>query len=105
VKLGDDQPAKESLKELQQIQGLFDKLKPLQLEKKAGAEQLVSAAEFLLEGMYAHKRLSRSEERGFAASVEKIKREAKSAAEYNQQRREREMEEISPRDRTKRGFN
>jgi magnesium chelatase subunit I len=105
VKLGDDQPAEESLKELQQIQGLFDKLKPLQLEKKAGAEQLVSAAEFLLEGMYAHKRLSRSEERGFAASVEKIKREAKSAAEYNQQRREREMEEISPRDRTKRGFN
>ncbi|HEY0308314.1 MAG TPA: magnesium chelatase, partial [Acidobacteriaceae bacterium] len=105
VKLGDDQPAGESLKELQQIQGLFDKLKPLQLEKKAGAEELVSAAEFLLEGMYAHKRLSRSEERGFAASVEKIKRDAKTAAEHNQQRREREMEEISPRDRTKRGFN
>ncbi|MDR3734400.1 MAG: sigma 54-interacting transcriptional regulator [Acidobacteriaceae bacterium] len=105
VKLGDDQPAGDSLKELQQIQGLFDKLKPLHLEKNAGAEQLVSAAEFLLEGMYAHKRLSRSEERGFAATVDKIKREAKSAAEYNQQQREREMEEVSPRDRTKRGFN
>jgi hypothetical protein len=37
--------------------------------------------------------------------VDKIKREAKNAAEYNQQRREREMEEVSPRDRTKRGFN
>jgi len=104
VKLGDDQPAAESLAELQQIQGLFDKLKPLHLEKRAGTEQLVSAAEFLLEGMYAHKRLSRSEERGFTAA-EKLKREAVSAAQYNQQRREREMEELNPRDRTKRGFN
>jgi magnesium chelatase subunit I len=104
VKLGDDQPAAESLVELQQIQGLFDKLKPLGLEKRAGTEQLVSAAEFLLEGMYAHKRLSRSEERGFSAA-EKLKREAVSAAQYNQQRREREMEEMNPRDRTKRGFN
>jgi magnesium chelatase subunit I len=54
--------------------------------------------------MYAHKRLSRSEERGFTAA-EKLKREAVSAAQYNQQRREREMEELNPRDRTKRGFN
>jgi len=104
VKLGDDQAAAESLTELQQIQGLFDKVKPLGLEKRAGTEQLVSAAEFLLEGMYAHKRLSRSEERGYSAA-EKLKREAVSAAQYNQQRREREMEEMNPRDRTKRGFN
>jgi magnesium chelatase subunit I len=33
-----------------------------------------SAAEFVLEGLYAHRRISRSEERGFAA--EERKREA-----------------------------
>jgi len=104
VKLGDDQPAEDSLKELQQIQGLFDKLKPLQLEKRAPTETLVSAAEFLLEGMYAHKRLSRSVERGYT-SPEKFKREAQTAAQLNQQRREREMEELNPRERTRRGFN
>ena len=40
VQLSDAVPAEQSLTELQQIQGLFDKLKPLNLEKRASPEAL-----------------------------------------------------------------
>jgi len=106
VKLDDDQPAAGVLAELKQIQGLFEKLTPLKINSKAVSEVAVSAAEFLLEGMYAHKRISRSEERGYSAS-ERLKQSAKSAAEYNQERRERGLDEEdwSAKGRTRRGFN
>ena len=68
VELNDKQPsAKASLAELQEIQGLFEKLSPLGINSKSETETAVSAAEFLLEGMTAHKRISRSEERTFTA--------------------------------------
>ncbi len=67
VQLNDTQPAVVSLAELKQIQGLFEKLSPLEINAKSAPETAVSAAEFLLEGMTAHKRLSRAEERIFSA--------------------------------------
>src|SRR5580692_332670 len=71
VQLNDTQPSSSSLEELKQIQGLFEKLSPLQITGKSKPEIAVSAAEFLLEGMYAHKRLSRTEERSFTAAEKK----------------------------------
>jgi magnesium chelatase subunit I len=68
VKIEDNQPAAEILDELSQIQGLIEKLSPLGIGPKDAPERIVSAAEFLLEGMVAHRRLGRSEERGFTAS-------------------------------------
>ena len=56
----------------------------------------VAAAEFLLEGMYAHKRLSRSEERGFSAQEK--------ATRKQERVEEREYDEFQER-RTRRGFN
>ncbi len=105
VQLSDINAAEDSLKELQQIQGLFDKLKPLSLEKRAGAEALVSAAEFLLEGMTAHKRLSRSEERSFSAAERQTRKDR--AANFTEELRDREKEsqDWQARQRTKRGFN
>jgi magnesium chelatase subunit I len=67
VKLDDSQPSAEALKDLKQIQGLFEKLSPLGVESSDAAPKLVAAAEFLLEGMVAHRKLSRSQEHGFAA--------------------------------------
>ncbi len=67
IKVEDDQPASAMLAELHQIQGLIEKLSPLGISTKDSPERIVSAAEFLLEGMVAHRRISRSEERGFAA--------------------------------------
>ncbi len=105
VQLSDAVAADESLKELQQIQGLFDKLKPLGLEKRAGSEALVSAAEFLLEGMTAHKRLSRSEERNFSAAEKQARKDRAANFAEEGRDREREGQEWQTRNRSKRGFN
>jgi len=102
VRLGDAQASAVAWKELEAIQGLKEKLKPLGVAKDASAAEWLSAAEFLLEGMYAHKRLSRNEERGFSAA-ERMKQDAKSAAEKSVERRERET--VTARERTRRGFN
>ncbi len=80
VQFKDAQPSIGSLTELQQIQGLIEKLSPLQINSKSEPEVTVSAAEFLLEGMYAHKRLSRTEERSFSAGEKKTRHDE--AARY-----------------------
>lgn len=104
VQLSDTVAAEDSLKELQQIQGLFDKLKPLALEKRAGNEVLVSAAEFLLEGMTAHKRISRTEERSFTAAEKQTRKDR--AQNFAEDLREQGREDWQNRDkRNKRGFN
>jgi len=48
----------------------------------------VAAAEFLLEGLYAHKKLSRSEERGFSAPEKQARREQRQATENGEQQYE-----------------
>ncbi|RXH57037.1 sigma 54-interacting transcriptional regulator [Granulicella sibirica] len=104
VALTDDHSAADSLKELKQIQGLFEKLTPLKLEKNAPAEIAVSAAEFLLEGMTSHKRLSRTEERAFSAAEKKSRNDQ--AAQYAERMRDKEVErDEAARNRTRRGFN
>jgi magnesium chelatase subunit I len=103
VQLNDAQPSAASLVELQQIQGLLDKLSPLNINGKSAPETTVSAAEFLLEGMTAHKRISRAEERIFTAAEKKQR--VDQAAQYADRVREREQEEYNPRNRTRRGFN
>ena len=104
VQLNDTQPSAGSLTELQQIQGLIEKLSPLQINAKSRPEIAVSAAEFLLEGMYAHKRLSRTEERSFSAGEKKNR--ADDAARYAEKIRERELDRDDyAKSRTRRGFN
>jgi magnesium chelatase subunit I len=67
VKLDDNQSSTAALADLKKIQGLFEKLGPLEVKVSDDPPKAVAAAEFLLEGLVAHKKLSRSEERGFAA--------------------------------------
>jgi magnesium chelatase subunit I len=67
TKIEDSKSAVETLAELREIQGLFEKFSPLGVKPSDPPERLVAAAEFLLEGMCSHRRLSRSEERTFAA--------------------------------------
>jgi magnesium chelatase subunit I len=104
VQLNDTQPSSGSLEELKQIQGLFEKLTPIEINGKSRPEVAVSAAEFLLEGMYAHKRISRTEERSFTAAEKKS--HSDEASRYAEKMREREIErEEAARNRTRRGFN
>jgi magnesium chelatase subunit I len=73
VKLDDNQPTAAALADLKQIQGLFEKLSAVGVKISDSPAKVVAAAEFLLEGLVAHRKLSRSEERGFAAQ-EKMQR-------------------------------
>ncbi len=50
-------------------------LKPLEVKATDPAPRVVAAAEFLLEGMAAHRKLSRSQEHGFAAQEKQRRRE------------------------------
>jgi magnesium chelatase subunit I len=71
IQLSDSVPAVEALESLKEIQGLIEKLGPLGVSQKESPEQQVSAAEFILEGLHAHKRIGRSEERVFKAGEKK----------------------------------
>jgi magnesium chelatase subunit I len=62
------------LDEVKNIQGLLEKLSALGVKPKDPAEVQVSAAEFLLEGLYAHKRIGRNEERVFSAGEKQARR-------------------------------
>jgi magnesium chelatase subunit I len=67
IQLADTAGATEALQSLRGIQGLMEKLVKLNVGPKESAETQVSAAEFVLEGLHAHKRIGRNEERLFTA--------------------------------------
>ena len=77
IGLSDSAAAQEVLSGLKGIQGLMEKLGPLEVGGKDAPEVQVSAAEFVLEGLYAHKRIGRSEERVFTAGEKQPKRPEK----------------------------
>ena len=97
VRIDDDQPSQAILEELKQIQGLFAQLSPVSVKVSDAPEVAVAGAEFLLEGMYAHKRLSRSEERGFSAQEK--------ATRKQERVEERDYDEFQEQRRSRRGFN
>ncbi len=98
VRIDDDQPSQAILEELKQIQGLFPQLSPISVKVSDGPEIAVSGAEFLLEGMYAHKRLSRSEERGFSA-------QEKATRKQERVEQDRDYDDFQEQRRSRRGFN
>jgi magnesium chelatase subunit I len=67
LKFSDTAGSAELLDGLKHIQGLTEKLSVVGVKPKDKPEVIVAAAEFLLEGLYAHKRIGRSEERVFTA--------------------------------------
>ncbi len=75
IQLRDAASAHEMLGKLRGIQGLLDKLSALGLSGKEPSEVIVSGAEFVLEGLYAHKRIGRTEERTFTAGEKQPQRE------------------------------
>jgi magnesium chelatase subunit I len=97
VRIDDDQPSQAILEELKQIQGLFAQLSPVSVKASDAPEVAVAGAEFLLEGMYAHKRLSRSEERGYGAQEKATRRQERVE--------ERDYEDFQEQRRSRRGFN
>ena len=95
IQLSDSVSAVEALENLKGIQGLIDKLGPLGVSQKESPEQQVSAAEFILEGLHAHKRIGRNEERVFKAGEKKPE----------PREREKTFEKEEPPYRQRRQFN
>jgi magnesium chelatase subunit I len=71
LKLDEALPASEMVRQLSGIQGLMEKTGALGVGVSEPDAVRASAAEFILEGLYAHRRISRSEERGFMADERK----------------------------------
>ena len=69
LKLEETAPLAKMLAELGQIQGLLEKTRRLGLGVSEPDAVRASAAEFILEGLYSHRRISRNEESGFAAEL------------------------------------
>jgi len=67
LKMPESASAAETFAQLKRIQGLLEHIERLGVTGKADAAASVSAAEFILEGLWAHKRINRNEERGFYA--------------------------------------
>jgi magnesium chelatase subunit I len=67
LKLDDNVGSAAMVQQLGGIQGLMEKTKALGLTANEPDAVRASAGEFVLEGLYAHRRISRTEERGFAA--------------------------------------
>jgi magnesium chelatase subunit I len=77
IQLADAASARELMTSLHSIQGLLDKLTRVGVGPKDTPEVQVSAAEFVLEGLHAHKRIGRNEERVFTAGEKKPERPEK----------------------------
>jgi len=67
LKVPENAPAADALAQLKKIQGLMDNVERMGVDGRSGPSGLAAAAEFILEGLWAHKRISRNEERGFHA--------------------------------------
>jgi magnesium chelatase subunit I len=75
IQFTDTARTSELLEQLQNIQGLMEKLGAVSVKAKDAPEVQVSAAEFVLEGLHAHKRIGRSEERVFMAGEKQARPE------------------------------
>jgi len=71
LKISETIPAAEVIGGMKKIQGLLEKSAAVHGPGKPTPGGTASAAEFLLEGLYAQRRISRSEERGFMAEERK----------------------------------
>jgi magnesium chelatase subunit I len=57
--------------ELAKVQGLFDNIAKLGVNSRKDEARAAAAAEMILEGLWAHRRIGRSEERGFYAEKQR----------------------------------
>ncbi|MDX1983591.1 MAG: magnesium chelatase [Bryobacteraceae bacterium] len=67
LKIDDAMPAAGALAMLSSVQGLMEKTAALGVGPGSDDAERVAAAEFVLEGLYAHRRIARNEEIGFTA--------------------------------------
>ena len=99
LKLDESVSSADMVEQLNPIQGLMEKGRALGLGTSEPDALRASAAEFVLEGLYAHKRISRTEEKGYASDG------GKRREKEQRERRPEEEEEFPPKDRGRRRYN
>jgi len=67
LRFGDDAPAAEMLGQLERVPELLDHVTLLGVQRNDPASLLAAAGEFVLEGLWAQRKIGRSDERGFVA--------------------------------------
>src|SRR6266699_1280343 len=67
LKIPENATASDQFAALRRVHGLFDHLERLGTNGKSDPALAAAAGEFILEGLWSHKRISRNEERGFYA--------------------------------------
>jgi magnesium chelatase subunit I len=77
----DTSPAKALLSQARGVQGLIELAEHLDLGKKPSEPALASAVDFVLEGLYAQKKISRSDDRGYHAAEQPQRRPTSRAVE------------------------
>ncbi len=75
VKVSEETPAQDYLERVSDIQGLHELVQRRGLNSQDAPELVVAVVEFVLEGLAAQKRLSRSEERGYFLEVRRPEEE------------------------------
>jgi magnesium chelatase subunit I len=100
VQLDETTATQEMLKQVDPIEGLMEKTAALGVGPGSSNAERAGAAEFLLEGLYALRRISRSEERIYTAG----QRQRDAGAQERDKAQERERELLKQKRRDKRDF-
>ena len=74
LQLGDTMGTKDVLSHAREVQGLIELAHAAGIPKEASLPLLASGIDFVLEGLYALKKIGRSEERGYHASESPVRR-------------------------------
>ena len=73
VRATDQTPSREYLEKIASIQGLLEIIRESEIDEKTNPERAASLIEFILEGLCAQKRLSRTPERGYFHEGETVR--------------------------------
>jgi magnesium chelatase subunit I len=72
LKLPANAPSQEAVKQFKNIQGLLEQVERAGAPSRSDPAAVAAAAEFILEGLWANRRIQRSEERGYYAEKPKL---------------------------------
>jgi len=80
LQLSDTMSAKDVLAHAREVQGLIELAHAAGIAKQAPAPLLAAGIDFVLEGLYATKKISRSEERGYHGADTPVRRPSREAS-------------------------
>jgi magnesium chelatase subunit I len=83
LQLADTMPADDLLAQASQVQGLLDLAHASGVPKNAPKPLLASAIDFALEGLYALKKIGRSDERGYHAADTPVRRPSRQERDFD----------------------